>query len=817
MSIPSPWLDGVSVEKRRYILEVLVPQLIDVERLEDLYGRLTDPAFLEAKVEAGMVFELASDFSLAVSAMPSDHEQRRILSLLEEAIRRDIHFIARHAEDYPQALFQCLWNSCWWHDCPEAAGHYEEPEGGWPNPPPWEQPGVELCELLETWRGAEKTALAGSVWVRSLTPPEHPLGLGQVACLGGHTGEILTAVFSQDGTETISVARNGRVLVHSLDDGRVLSALELPDFDATAVALTTDARRWVCALSVTSSNVAFALKDGTVLVWQIDSGRGKAQLKQRLCARRAGVTSLAFHPTATELASGAKDGRVHLWDVQSGVLLACHEHAESINHVAFAPDGTYLASACDDCCAYLWDLRGQQMHMRLEASHMPLARIAVTPNGEHVICADVVRNGCIWSTMTGERVGYCELGLTTMDLASSPSGNRLAIAEGQCVTLVETSTGREIDCLVGHEPVVWSVAFSPDGTHLVSTSCGDRTVRVWRVPDERHPVRRLGYPGGKGVVRVAFSPNCEHMLSWGLETSVGVWNLRDGRHIGRLEGHTSPIKAVSFFGDSSRVVTASFDATVRVWGVATCQELCCLEFHTCEPDCVTVSPSSKWLAVGGADGRIRLWDVAGEREVTSVGHRAGPVRVVAFSPGEDVLASGTREGEVLLWSTNSGAVRRLARHRGGVSAIAFSPDGLQIVTCSCDGTAWMWDVITNRALGQCRVGKEAIKHVRFFSEQNVLLVDRLGQGRVWNVQTGTCHIEVSGVCGRSGLAGQGTLVPIGKDGEVAFYSLSMGSEVAHIPVTGQPSAGMAPCNRTAAVWNTMGFGVVRLEDSGAVG
>lgn len=48
-----------------------------------------------------MIFELVKDFSAALEAMPADHPKRRIVRLLEEAIRRDIHFIARHAKDYP--------------------------------------------------------------------------------------------------------------------------------------------------------------------------------------------------------------------------------------------------------------------------------------------------------------------------------------------------------------------------------------------------------------------------------------------------------------------------------------------------------------------------------------------------------------------------------------------------------------------------------------------------------------------------------------------------------------------------------------------
>ena len=86
--------------------------------IEGLFQKLP---FLEAKNEAGLVFELVGDFSRALDTLPEARAQRRILRLLEEALRRDIHFIARHARDYPQGMFQCLWNSGWWYDCPEAA------------------------------------------------------------------------------------------------------------------------------------------------------------------------------------------------------------------------------------------------------------------------------------------------------------------------------------------------------------------------------------------------------------------------------------------------------------------------------------------------------------------------------------------------------------------------------------------------------------------------------------------------------------------------------------------------------------------------
>ena len=92
---------------------------------EPLEATLTALPFLEGKVSVGMAFESAGDFAAAVEGLPADDLGRRTLQLLEEALRRDIHFIARHADDYPQGLFQCLWNTCWWYDCEEAAAHYK--------------------------------------------------------------------------------------------------------------------------------------------------------------------------------------------------------------------------------------------------------------------------------------------------------------------------------------------------------------------------------------------------------------------------------------------------------------------------------------------------------------------------------------------------------------------------------------------------------------------------------------------------------------------------------------------------------------------
>ncbi len=139
-----------------YSLRHLPAHLIEAARWDDLAAVLRDPPYLEARVEDGQIFDLTLDFTRAGERLPADHPARSHIRLVEQALRLDLYFLARH----PTALFACLWNRCWWYDCPQASAHYDPPFGGWPaEGPPWVQPEPQrLSTWLESWRGCEGTS-----------------------------------------------------------------------------------------------------------------------------------------------------------------------------------------------------------------------------------------------------------------------------------------------------------------------------------------------------------------------------------------------------------------------------------------------------------------------------------------------------------------------------------------------------------------------------------------------------------------------------------------------------------------------------------
>lgn len=72
-----------------------------------------------------LIVDLVNDYAEALVTMPAEHPRFRILRLFHKVIRDDINFIERH----PTTLFQCMWNTCWWYDCSEAARHFDPLEG----------------------------------------------------------------------------------------------------------------------------------------------------------------------------------------------------------------------------------------------------------------------------------------------------------------------------------------------------------------------------------------------------------------------------------------------------------------------------------------------------------------------------------------------------------------------------------------------------------------------------------------------------------------------------------------------------------------
>jgi WD40 repeat protein len=68
------------------------------------------------------------------------------------------------------------------------------------------------------------------------------------------------------------------------------------------------------------------------------------------------------------------------------------------------------------------------------------------------------------------------------------------------------------------------------------------------------------------VDSVAFSPDGKHIVSGSHDKTIRVWDAVTGDIVsGPFEGHTSAVNSVAFSPDGKYIVIGSDDKTIRVW------------------------------------------------------------------------------------------------------------------------------------------------------------------------------------------------------------------------------------------------------------
>jgi WD40 repeat protein len=147
----------------------------------------------------------------------------------------------------------------------------------------------------------------------------------------------------------------------------------------------------------------------------------------------------------------------------------------------------------------------------------------------------------------------------------------------------------------------------------------------------------------------------------------------------------------------------------------------------------------KILAAGGEDGIVRLWDVGANALVGVLLGHVGGVSGVAFGPDGERLASSSLDGTVRLWELASGTtIGVLTGHQSLVRAVAFSPDGSLVASGGTDQTVRLWDAATGEQRAVLTGHDGEVESVNF-SPDGAWLVSASADNtlRIWDVAGAT--------------------------------------------------------------------------------
>src|SRR5262245_27397044 len=310
---------------------------------------------------------------------------------------------------------------------------------------------------------------------------------------------------------------------------------------------------------------------------------------------------------------------------------------------------------------------------------------------------------------------------------------RPMVHEAQAALFAAYQDLKERIVIKGHEGLLWSASFAPDGRRVVTAS-EDKTARIW---DAGNGDQLAILRGHTEPVRLAsFSPDGRQLITVSIDKTVRLWNVETGQST--VLEHEGVVRSAAFSSDGRRIVTASDDNMARVWDVQTRKPIV-LKGHTARVRNAAFSPDGRYVLTASDDKTARLWDAGTGAAVYTLEGHTQSVRGVAFSPDSKRAVTTSLDRSARVWSVETGKQSVAFEHSDAVLSAAFSPDGERIVTVLSDKTAAIWDAQTVERIATI-VGRTAM----FSPDGRSILTSDGATARIWNADSGKLATAMGG-------------------------------------------------------------------------
>lgn len=224
------------------------------------------------------------------------------------------------------------------------------------------------------------------------------------------------------------------------------------------------------------------------------------------------------------------------------------------------------------------------------------------------------------------------------------------------------------------------------------------------------------------ITRIAWSPDGAYLASPSADTTIRIWDARNGACVRTLQGHTSDVSGVAWSPDGKRLASASDDKTIRLWDTASGKHLQTLIGHSERVASVAWSPDGQHLASGSADETIGLWKVDSGKPSHLLHGHTGTVLSVAWSPDSQHLASASNDQTIRIGEATSGNhLLTLKGHTDSVFSVAWSPDGQLLASGSNDRTIRLWEAADGKTLQVLEGHTKGLNFLSYSSNGKLLI------------------------------------------------------------------------------------------------
>lgn len=283
--------------------------------------------------------------------------------------------------------------------------------------------------------------------------------------------------------------------------------------------------------------------------------------------------------------------------------LHCVTRREVWDLIGDREDAGFFVSGSTDCLVKIWDpsMRGSELRATLKGHTRPVR--AINSDRSKVVSGSDDLSVIVWDKQTSQ--------------------------------LLEE--------LKGHDAPVSCVRMLSG--ERVLTASHDGTVKMWDVRTDTC-VATVGRCSS-AVLCMEYDDSTGILAAAGRDVVANIWDIRAGKQMHKLLGHTKWIKSIRMTGDI--ILTGSDDWTAKMWSLSrgTCDAV--LACHAGPILCVEYSPSDKGIITGSTDGLVRFWEneEGGIRCVKNITiHSAS---ILSINAGEHWLGIGAADNSMSLF------------------------------------------------------------------------------------------------------------------------------------------------------------------------
>jgi hypothetical protein len=208
--------------------------------------------------------------------------------------------------------------------------------------------------------------------------------------LEAHETDLVSAVFSADGTKIVTLSRDSVGKIWDAVSGQKLSSFNGSEAMLTGAVFSPD-----------GSIVLAWSEERTAHLWDARSGHAIGKLVGHLSS----LTSAIFSGDGRLVLTTSMDGLVNVWDVATTSLKhTLHSKAAPLLSAVFSPNGRHIAARTDDGALQIWDAQTGEMKSELRTPDQEVRAFAFNRDGTLVVIANWNGPVELWRADTGARV-----------------------------------------------------------------------------------------------------------------------------------------------------------------------------------------------------------------------------------------------------------------------------------------------------------------------------------------------------------------------------------------------------------------------------